>query len=55
MPSLFYWPLAPLFLLTHVQLAVVTQSCAVLGTVTYCCSDDIVLVMSIVHVTLLFS
>ena len=26
----FYRPLAPLFLLTHVQLAVVTQSCALL-------------------------
>ena len=26
----FYRPLAPLFLLTHAQLAVVTQSCALL-------------------------
>ena len=45
----------PIVLVTHVQLAVVTQSCAVLCTVTYCCSDTIVLVTSIVHVTLLFS
>ena len=36
------------------QLAVVPQSCAVLCTVTYCCSDTIVLVTPIVHVTLLF-
>ena len=42
-------------LVTHAQLTVVTQSCAVLCTVTYCCSDAIVLVTAIVHVTLLFS
>ena len=45
---------APLFLVTHMQLTIVTQSCTVLCTVTYCCSDAIVLVTSIVHVTLLF-
>ena len=54
MPLSFYQPLAPLFLLTHVQLTVVTQSCVLLFTVTYCCSDTIVLVMPIVRITLLF-
>ena len=38
----------PIVLVTHAQLTVVTQSCAVLCTVTYCCSDAIVLVMPIV-------
>ena len=51
----FYQPLAPFVLLTHAQLAIVTQSCALLRTVTYCCSDSIVLVTPIVCVTLLFS
>ena len=55
MPLSFYQPLAPLFLLTHTQLTIVTQSCALLFTVTYCCSDTIVLVTPIVCVTLLFS
>ena len=32
----FYWPLAPLFLLTHAQLAVVTQSCALLYIAAHC-------------------
>ena len=32
----FYRPLAPLFLLTHAQLAVVTQSCALLYTAAHC-------------------
>ena len=32
----FYWPLAPLFLLTHAQLAVVTQSCALLYITVHC-------------------
>ena len=45
----------PIVLVTHAQLTVVTQSCALLCTVTYCCSDTIVLVTPIVHVTLLFS
>ena len=54
MPSSFYQPRAPLFSLTHAQLTVVTQSCALLFTVTYCCSDFIVLVTSIVDITLLF-
>ena len=33
---LFYRPQAPLFLLTHVQLAVVTQSCALLYIAVHC-------------------
>ena len=33
---LFYRPLAPLFLLTHAQLAVVTQSCALLYIAAHC-------------------
>ena len=45
----FYRPLAPLFLLTHAQLAVVTQSCALLYTAAH--RDFIVLVTSIVRVT----
>ena len=45
----------PIVLVTHAQLTVVTQSCALLFTVTYCCSDTIVLVTPIVHITLLFS
>ena len=32
----FYRPLAPLFLLTHAQLAVVTQSCALLYITAHC-------------------
>ena len=32
----FYRPLAPLFSLTHVQLAVVTQSCALLYITAHC-------------------
>ena len=32
----FFWPLAPLFLLTHVQLVVVTQSCALLYIAAHC-------------------
>ena len=32
----FYRPLAPLFLLIHAQLAVVTQSCALLYTAAHC-------------------
>ena len=32
----FYRPLAPLFLLTHAQLAVVTQSCALLYIAAHC-------------------
>ena len=32
----FYRPLAPLFLSTHAQLAVVTQSCALLYTTADC-------------------
>ena len=32
----FYRPLAPLFSLTHVQLAVVTQSCTLLYTAAHC-------------------
>ena len=32
----FYRPLAPLFLLTHAQLAVVTQSCALLYSTAHC-------------------
>ena len=32
----FYRPLAPLFLLTHAQLTVVTQSCALLYTTAHC-------------------
>ena len=32
----FYQPMAPLFLLTHAQLAVVTQSCALLYTAAHC-------------------
>ena len=32
----FYRPLAPLFLLTHVQLAIVTQSCALLYIAAHC-------------------
>ena len=33
---LFYRPQAPLFLLTHAQLAVVTQSCALLYIAAHC-------------------
>ena len=54
-PFIFLLASGPIVLVTHAQLTVVTQSCAVLCTVTYCCSDAIVLVMSIVDVTLLFS
>ena len=44
----FYWPLAPFVLLTHVQLAVVTQSCTLLYITVHCdlllqwhyCSSD---------------
>ena len=32
----FYRPLAPLFMLTHAQLAIVTQSCALLYTAAHC-------------------
>ena len=32
----FYRPLAPLFSLTHAQLAVVTQSCALLYIAAHC-------------------
>ena len=32
----FYRPLAPLFLLTHAQLAVVTQSCTLLYITAHC-------------------
>ena len=32
----FYRPLAPFVLLTHAQLAVVTQSCALLYTAVHC-------------------
>ena len=32
----FYRPLAPLFLLTHAQLTVVTQSCALLYIAAHC-------------------
>ena len=43
---LFYRPQAPLFMLTHAQLAVVTQSCALLYIAAHC--DVIVLVTPIV-------
>ena len=48
---IFYRPLAPLFMLTHVQLAVVTQSCALLYITahcdTYCSRYSIVLLQYI--------
>ena len=54
----FYRPLAPLSCwLMHSSLLWLRAApyCTLLRTVTYCCSDAIVLVMLIVRVTLLFS
>ena len=57
MPLSFYQPLAPLFLWLMCSSLLWLRAapyCTLLHTVTYCCSDAIVLVTPIVHVTLLF-
>ena len=54
----FYWPLAPLsywLMCSSLLWLRAAPYCTLLCTVTYCCSDAIVLVTPIVRVTLLFS
>ena len=57
-PLSFYRPLAPLFswlMRSSLLWLRAAPYCTLLHTVTYCCSDAIVLVTSIVDITLLFS